>query len=148
MRIYISSSWKNRERVRAMSERLEEMGHDIYDFTNPKCRKCQEIPPETVEPFDPEKHKYRNWLNRNLFRDAVNENRKAIDECNLVVLLLPCGNDAHADWAYGVGRGKPSVIVGHPNAGGQSPTHLWADMMVVDDESLYLFLEQMDEDEY
>ncbi len=148
MRIYISSSWKNKERVRAMAKRLEEMGLSVYDFTNPKCRKCQEIPPGTTAGFDPELHDYRKYINWTLFRDAVYENRKAIDECDMVVLLLPCGNDAHADWAYGVGRGKPSVIVGHPNAGGQSPTHLWADMMVVDDESLYLFLEQMEEDEY
>ncbi len=148
MKVYISSSWKNRERVRAMAERLEEMGHNVYDFTNTKCRKCQEIPPGTTADFNPERHDYREYINWKLFRDAVYENRKAIDECDLVVLLLPCGNDSHVDWAYGVGRGKPSVIVGHPMSGGQSPTHLWADMIVANDESFYMFLDKMEEDKY
>jgi len=48
----------------------------------------------------------------------------------LVILLLPCGNDAHADWGLGVGMGKHSIVVGHPNKGDRSPVHMWADAIL------------------
>lgn len=37
--IYLSSSWKNRERVRALACALrEELGFGVYDFTDPASR--------------------------------------------------------------------------------------------------------------
>jgi hypothetical protein len=107
----------------------------VYDFTDPKCRKGPEIPPEMFpEQFDPERHEYVAYLDRPEWIDAVNGNREALDECDVVILLLPCGNDAHADWAYGVGRGKRSIVVGHPPAGERTPTHWWADEIVATSE--------------
>lgn len=44
--IYLSSSWKNRDRVRSLAIALRAAGHDVYDFTNPACRNVPEIPPE------------------------------------------------------------------------------------------------------
>jgi hypothetical protein len=139
--IYISSSWKNRERVRALAEMLRGDGHEVYDFTDPSCRKSEEIPPERFpEEFDPEQHLYSEYLDRPEWHQAVSENRQALDRCDLVVLLLPCGNDAHADWAYAVGRGKKSVVVGHPGKGERSPVHLWADGFCSDTDGLMALL--------
>lgn len=127
MNIYISSSWKNREQVRKAAIRLRELGYSVYDFTDPACRKTPEIPPEKYpELFDPEIHNYREYLNKREWREAVNGNRQAINESNLIILLLPCGIDSHADWAYGVGRGIPSIVLGHPQKGERSPVHLWS----------------------
>jgi hypothetical protein len=132
MRIYISASWKNRSTVRLLASVLREDGHEVYDFTDPRCRCTPELPPEKFpEQFDPDKHNYRDYLeNQPAFRGAVDENRRAIEWCDLVILLLPCGIDATADWALGVGLGKQSVIVGNPKAGERSPTHLWANAML------------------
>jgi hypothetical protein len=133
MNIYISSSWKNRVAVRAMACALRELGHDVYDFTDPSCRKTEEIPPEKFpEQFDPDKHDYAKYLSRKEWRDAVFENMMALRRCDAVVLLLPCGNDAHADWAYAIGMGKVGYVVGHPRKGERSPVHLWADRMFPD----------------
>lgn len=33
MNIYLSSSWKNRERVRGLAQELRIAGYDAYDFT-------------------------------------------------------------------------------------------------------------------
>jgi len=58
----------------------------------------------------------------------MRENYQAIAWAELIILLLPCGLDATADWALGVGMGKQSIIVGNPGAGVCCPTHLWADV--------------------
>ncbi|MCR4436843.1 MAG: hypothetical protein QHH06_14590 [Clostridiales bacterium] len=131
MKIYISSSWKNREEVRKLAVTLRRHGCEVFDFTDPACRKTHEAPPEMFpEQFDPSKHRYKEYIDRPEWRDAVAENREAIANSDLILLLLPCGIDATADWAYGVGLGKPSIIVGQPRAGERSAVHLWAEAIL------------------
>lgn len=130
MKIYISSSWKNRTQVRELAEKLRYYGHEVYDFTDPACRKAPEIPPEKYpEEFDPEKHVYREYINKPEWRAAVMSNKDAIEWAEMIILLLPCGIDSHADWALGVGMGLTTIIIGHPKKGERSPVHLWADFM-------------------
>lgn len=131
MKIYISSSWKNRVEVRALAISLREAGHEVYDFTDPACRMMPEIPPEKFpQAFDPDSERYAEYIDRPEWRFAVMENKRAIERADLIILLLPCGNGSHADWAYGVGLGKKSIVCGHPKAGDRSPVHLWADALV------------------
>lgn len=141
MKIYISSSRKNRERVRALAIRLREKGHEVYDFTDPESRKAfggVEIPPERFpEQFDPEKHNYREYLLAvPEWEEAVLCNQRALHWCDLAVLLLPCGMDAHADWGLAVGLGKHTVVAGAPRAGERTPSHLWADALLDRDEDV------------
>ena len=135
MKIYISSSWKNRDRVRAFAVALRSQGHEVYDFTDPLSRKAPEIPPELFpEQFDPIKHNYAEYLESvPNWRTAVYCNLTAIKWCDLCVLLLPCGADSHADWGVAVGAGKRSVVVGQPKAGERTPSHLWAEKIVGSD---------------
>lgn len=131
MKIYISASWKKRDEVRALADKLREHGHEVFDFTDKKCRNTPELPPEKFpEQFDPDKHNYQAYLERYEFRLTMRENYQAIKWADLIILLLPCGLDATADWALGVGMGKYTVIVGNPGAGVRCPTHLWADILV------------------
>lgn len=132
--VYLSSSWKNRDRVRAMAIRLRALGHTVYDFTDPTCRDTPEIPPELfAEQFDLAKQEYRTYINKPEWIAAVECNQKALHRCDICVLMLPAGNDAHSDWAYAVGRGKITIVVGAPRAGDRTPTHLWADFIVATD---------------
>jgi len=142
MKIYISSSWKNRENVREMALRLREDGHKVFDFTDPECRKTEEFPHEKrPKPYDSKKHKSYSTLLRNSdMYAAVMNNQEAIRWCDLVVLLLPCGLDAHADWAYGLGLGKATIIVGTPRDGDTVYTHCWADKVFDDPEDIYHFI--------
>ena len=138
MRIYISSSWKNRDKVRELADRLRVCGHSVFDFTDQENRLAQICPPERFpEQFDPEKHSYAQYLDRPEWREVVDENRIAIEEAEYIILILPCGVDATADWAYGVGLGKRSIIVGHPKPGERSPVHLWADAIVPDIDAVF-----------
>lgn len=138
MKAVICSSWKIRDRVRKLAEGLRALGYEVYDFTDPKCRETQEIPPERFpNQFDPEIHRYNEYICQPEWKAAVNENKKHIDEADLVILLLPCGNDAHADWAYGIGKGIRNVVIGHPNKGERSPVHNWA-QRIFDNEEQFL----------
>ncbi|MDI6814321.1 MAG: hypothetical protein QMD10_12415 [Desulfitobacteriaceae bacterium] len=125
--IYISSSWKNKEQVRLLADRLREKFHRVYDFTDPKGRMYKPIPPEEFpEEFDPEIHCYKDYLFREGWFKAVTENRLRLGDADVVLLLLPAGNDAHADWGFAVGRGKWTAVIGRPRKGERTPTHLWA----------------------
>jgi hypothetical protein len=134
-RVYLSSSWKQRDRVRALAMQLRSLGHEVYDFTDPSLRKVPEIPPERyTEQFDPAIHDYETYLKQwPEWGAAVHVNREALDHASVVVLLLPCGLDAHADAFYGLGRGARLIIVGTPDAGVRVPTHLWAERFVKSD---------------
>jgi hypothetical protein len=147
MKVYISSSWKNRERVRALAKELEGAGYFVYDFTNPKHRATPDVPPERYpEQFDPEKHDYAEYLRTNPeWKMAVMGNMAALKGCDVCVLLLPCGLDAHSDWAFAVGRGKVSAVVGHPQKGERVPTHLWAETMLPSDSDVLPWLDQLGE---
>lgn len=142
MKVYISASWKQRERVRALAVCLREVGHEVYDFTDPACRKSEEIPPERFpHAFDPAAGTYREYITSNPhWREAVTGNRAALQWCDVVILLLPAGADAHSDWALGVGLGKLSCIVGHPPAGERTPSHLWADALLDADSAVSAWL--------
>lgn len=146
LRIYLSSSWKNRERVRALANKLRDLGHDIYDFTDPACRKGgEEIPPEKFpDQFDPEKHNYREYLNSvPHWRQAVQGNFDYLNHADAVVLMLPCGNDAHADAYYARGRGSLLVVTGQPRAGERTPTHLQADAILDQDDDVLAWFTEM-----
>jgi|GEM_PF-6877283 len=98
MKVFVASSWKNREKVRDMSIRLRRDGHKVYDFTDSECRKVQECPPEKQQgPFDQSKHKsYSAYLRTaNYMYAAVMNNQEEIRKCDLLIMLLPCGNDTY-----------------------------------------------------
>jgi hypothetical protein len=139
--IYISSSWKNKDKVRHLAELLRKNFEEVsvYDFTDPRCRRCPEVPPETLgSKFDSTKETYKNYLANtpDFLRLAVMENRAAIAKSDLIILLLPCGLDAHADWAFGVGMDKRSIIHGELQDGERVGVHLWAHAASSSEEEL------------
>ncbi|KUO63800.1 MAG: hypothetical protein APF84_09275 [Gracilibacter sp. BRH_c7a] len=142
MKIYISASWKNRVLVRKLAKDLRAYGYPVFDFTDPACRRNHETPPEMFpEQFDPAIHNYSEYLNCEEWKAAVYENREAIADSDLIILILPCGIDATADWALGVGMGKRSIIVGQPPKGERSEVHLWADKILNSVDEIIPWLE-------
>lgn len=124
--------------MRALAIKLRQNGYEVYDFTDPACRNTPEIPPERFpDQFDPEKHVYADYISSQPeWKDAVMCNKVALEKCYLVVLMLPCGNDSHADAYYALGNGSRLIVCGSPNAGDRTPTHLWADTIVNTDEDV------------
>ena len=96
--------------------------------------------------FDPSKHNYMEFLHSMpRLINAVRENHRTIREAESMIMLLPCGNDAHADWAYAHGLGKFSIIIGHPKPGEHSGTHVWADRWYPNEDAFLANLSRMQE---
>lgn len=131
MRIFLASSWKNREKVRAIAIELRVAGHNVYDFTDPRYRSVPPIPLERFSNlFDPAAGEYRDYLNRREWVSVMEKNKQALNWCDAVILMLPCGLDAHADAYYAHSLGKTLMITGHPDKGERSFVHLWADKIM------------------
>jgi len=143
LRVYLSTSWKNRVRVRALADAIRADGHEVYDFTDPKCREgVPEIPPETFpETFNPAIMLYRDYITGTpAWRTAVMRNKEALIWCDVAVLMLPCGQDAHADAFFAAGASKMLVVCGQPLVGQRTPTHLWADAILDRDNDVPAWL--------
>lgn len=134
--VYIAASWKQRDRVRALANQLLALGFQVYDFSDPANRDASPIIPENFEPFDPAIHSYPTYIDRPEWQATVAENRQALDAADIVILLLPAGNDAHSDWAYAVGHGKKTIVCGAPVKGDRSQVHLWADVRMLNEHEL------------
>lgn len=80
---------------------------EVYDFTDPACRKAPEIPPEAFpEQFDPDKHVYGDYLQTvPHWRQAVYGNLEALRRCDLCLLLLPCGAKSGTRYSSNTCRG-------------------------------------------
>lgn len=121
MIIYLASSWRNAFQPHAVL-RLRNAGHLVYDFRNPTT------PWDAVDlgdssggfawsAIDPEWERWSPWS----FRQALTTETAgagfandwaAMGDCEVGVLLLPCGRSAHLEGGYFAGTpGKRLYIV-------------------------------------
>ena len=106
MKIYVASSWRN-EYQQTIVKKLREQGHKVYDFKNPEPGNngfsWREISPNwqqwSVEEF-------QNGIKHPIARDGFRKDETAIRECDIVILVLPCGKSAHLEAGFAVGTGK------------------------------------------
>lgn len=111
MKLYVASSWRNINQPITVNT-LKEKGYDVYDFRQPTEKErgfhWYDIDPE-----------WENWcaetyvdaLKHPVVKDAFTLDFNAMKECDVCVLLLPCGRSAHLEAGYFVGAGKPLFIV-------------------------------------
>lgn len=105
LRIYLASSWKNPFQEDIL-KRLRAKGFDVYDFKNPEPGDLgfswkdldAEPRPWTLD-------KSREVLSHTIAYDAFKLDYSALRDAEAVVLLLPCGNDAHMEAAWAAARG-------------------------------------------
>ncbi len=122
MRIYLASSWRNPhfEEVHATLSTIHLRGQpvEVYNFRDPESHFTWDQVDKNwatwgVEEFN--KHLHHPEMERGYQRD-----RRALQDCDVLVLLLPCGNDAHLEAGVAIGWGKPVVIYA-PNGDGFTP---------------------------
>ncbi len=129
--VYISSSWKNKNKVRSLANQIRNQTNlSVFDFTDEKCRTSKPANHYGIKDYKTTTPYLDHLLSDPKYKNAVSENKQQLDGCRFVILLLPCGLDATADWAYAVGKGKKTIVIGYPKDGDFAPTHLWADKIV------------------
>lgn len=110
-KIYVASSWRNMMQS-AIVTALRSVGHEVYDFKNPK-------------PGDNGFHwseidggwkswntdQYRQALRHPVAQDGFTSDFRAMEWADACVLVLPCGRSAHLEAGWFIGQGKPTYIL-------------------------------------
>ncbi len=122
MKIYVATSWNNPQQPEVVAT-LRAHGYDVYDFRRPAADNSG-FSWKDVEP-DPKPVKLPNGglvfrtmakIKAMLSHPKANEgfqlDMAALDTCDVVVLVLPCGASAHLELGYAVGRGKIGFVLG------------------------------------
>lgn len=108
-RIYVASSWRN-EYYPEVVQKLRDSGFDVYDFRNPPsgdegfhwCNVSDKWLDWTPE-------EYRDNLMHPLAERQFANDIKAMESCDICVLVLPCGRSAHTEAGWFAGKGKKVI---------------------------------------
>lgn len=113
MRIYVASSWRNEERQQATVRALREDGHEVYDFRNPepgdKGFSWRQIDPDRAWLKDPAR--FRAGLEHPIAQHGFALDMGALAQCDVCVLVLPCGRSAHLELGWAAGAGKRTYVL-------------------------------------
>lgn len=140
MRIYIASSWKNKDEVKELARVLRIMGHQVYDFTDPEHYVPQIGHPgfafsmdELLKALGERKREELSWMELmelDAARKAFDNDKAGLDWAELVLLVLPCGRSAHLEAGYAKGQGKKLLIYGSLPMGEFETMYHFADRCV------------------
>lgn len=111
MRIYVASSWRN-TRQPVVVEALRAVGHDVYDFRNPGGG-------DTGFQWSDIDQNWKHWapdeylkaLQHPLATFGFQRDMDALRQCEVCVLVLPCGRSAHLELGWAIGRGRRGYIL-------------------------------------
>lgn len=116
MKIYLAGSFKNIFNCRGVGELLRAHFSSVYVF----CDAEEDAYRESMAVREGGREKTMTMI------DAVHDatvnniyqaNRLALDWCDAVIVLLPCGKSAHLEAGYVIGKGKPAFVIGEPILG-------------------------------
>lgn len=111
MKVYVASSWRNMLQ-QGIVHVLRAAGFEVYDFRHPvpgnNGFSWSEIDPNWKE-WTPEQHIAA--LDHPIAVKGFMHDMKALRECDICVLVLPCGRSAHLELGYAVGAGKRTYVL-------------------------------------
>ncbi|MBO7455150.1 MAG: hypothetical protein J6T76_01980 [Paludibacteraceae bacterium] len=104
--MYVASSWRNRY-YDDVVKTLQEAGHNVYDFRHPGQDatgfRWTDVDEECADwtPIE-----FKNGLTHPLAEKQFRNDFKAMQACDICVLVLPCGKSAHTEAGWFAGQGK------------------------------------------
>lgn len=142
-RIYVASSWRNPEHP-AIVEELRALGHDVYDFRNPRLGDrgfaWSEIDPDWLG-WTP--RGFVDCLAHPVARDGFRSDFDAMSWADTFVLALPCGRSAHLEAGWAVGAGKPTAVLLHEDKFEPELMYLMADLIACELGEVAAWLDEM-----
>ena len=146
LRIYLASSWRNAELVRATASFLRTCGFSVDDFTDTRTDR------EGGERFVFDRYVFNaaevnldkcdavEFLRSKEVQQAFQQDKVGLDWADACVLILPAGRSSHLEAGYAVGRGKKLVIFGEFHPGEYDTMYGFADLLTSDPNELNAFL--------
>ena len=98
MKIYVAASWRTASQP-IIVQLLRDDGHEVYDFRADGFS-WREIDPDW-RTWTPEQIRLAYYHPRAI--EGFTRDRKALDECDVCVLVQPCGRSAHMELGYVAG---------------------------------------------
>lgn len=138
MNIYTATSWKNEKFVLEFARTLRSWGHDVYCFAELGQGQNVFIWSEVITPDDDG----ITCLDTDDSRRAYYVDKKNLDWSECVILILPCGRDAHLEAGYGKGQGKLLFILGDWPKGEYSNMYHLADGLFRIDRAGFNYLRE------
>lgn len=105
----MASSWHN-EIYPEVVEALRQAGHDVYDFRSQVGSGSNTTESNTTEMSS---EGLLEFLDLPKVRSIFKNDMDALEACDAVVCVLPCGRSAHLELGYGIGAGKRTVLLWH-----------------------------------
>lgn len=116
-KIYVASSWRNPIQP-AIVQVLRAEGHDVYDFRHPRDGDNgfswhlldSSLPPGPADLVLPSAQ-IRDMLSHPIAEAGFEGDMTALRECDICVLVLPCGRSAHIEAGWAAGNGKRLIVL-------------------------------------
>jgi len=122
VKIYLASSWRNpyfEEVYEKISNWYFKNRHpEVYNFRDPRSHFTWDQVDKNWESWGVDE--FNKQLGHPAMIKGYERDHKALLHCDVLVLLLPCGNDAHLEAGFVSGQSKP-VIIFSPNGDGFTP---------------------------
>lgn len=108
LKIYLASSWKNKDNVTELAELLREDGYKVDDFTDESLDRFvfswKEITKNDLE------LNAMKMMEDHRAQKAFKQDKERIDWCDVLICILPCGLSAHMELGYAKGTGKKVIL--------------------------------------
>lgn len=142
MKLYTASSWKNENLVKDVAEMLRAWGHEVYCFCEDGAGQHIFEWGNVITPDDDG----ITCLDTADSRLAFKIDKNGLDWAEGLILINPCGRDAHLEAGYMKGKGGKLFIMGTFPRGEFSNMYHFADGLIrIDDPfSLNYLREQLE----
>lgn len=109
MKIYVASSWRN-EYQDIVVNTLRALKHEVYDFKNPPKRTGFHWSKVNLDSKTTNVESYLKALRHPIAIDGFNSDMEALKNCDICVMVQPCGFSAALELGYAIGNGKRSIV--------------------------------------
>jgi nucleoside 2-deoxyribosyltransferase len=110
--IYLASSWANEEYYDRVLRALRDAGHHVYDFKSANSHfRWSELDPNWTNWTPAE---YIEALETDQSADAFECDLAALEACDTLVLVTPCGRSAHLEFGFAAGQNKDVYYLVNP----------------------------------
>jgi len=110
MKYFISSKWRNRDKVLELTKKLRNKGQFVYCFfeSDANIRPSEGNPELEMQEFESIPNWRKDKRIHAIFKDAIDK----IKDSDILILLLPAGSSAHIEAGIAYGLGKKCILVG------------------------------------